>query len=144
MDGGLERLVQILHDFCMSPPPDNPALIYGLNPLFSQSPNPLLSMTSPAFDRHAAYGFSLAFQCVVNIGVRGSEPIRGRVAEAGTLDVVGRILEAWLAHKGFVVGPSASASGIPQREQRPARTTICNRVNVSVLLDRLLFQNLDC
>jgi hypothetical protein len=60
---------------------------------------------------------------VVNIGVRGSEPIRSRVVQAGTLDVVGCILEAWLANKGFAVGPSSSATGMPRetREQRNAR-----------------------
>ena len=75
------------------------------------------------FDRRAAYRFSLAFQRVVNIGVRGSEPIRSRVVQAGTLDVVGCVLEAWLASKGFAVGPSAGASGIPRetREQRQQR-----------------------
>ncbi|KAF8498409.1 hypothetical protein JB92DRAFT_2744621 [Gautieria morchelliformis] len=75
------------------------------------------------FDRAAAYRFSLAFQCVVNVGVRGSEPIRARVVQAGTLDVVGCVLEAWLASKGFAVAPSASASGMPRetREQRHAR-----------------------
>lgn len=78
------------------------------------------------FDTHAAYRFSLAFQCVVNIGVRGSEPIRSRVVEAGTLDVVGCVLEAWLASKGIAVGPAASASGLPResREQRALRRQI--------------------
>ncbi|KAJ7278391.1 hypothetical protein C8J57DRAFT_1060013 [Mycena rebaudengoi] len=91
MDGGLERLVRILHDFC--------------------------------FDKHAAYRFSLAFQCVVNIGVSCSEPIRSRVVQADTLDMVGCILEAWLAGRGFAVGPSMSATGLPRksREARAAR-----------------------
>lgn len=55
--------------------------------------------------------------------MRGSEDIRGRVVQAGTLDVVGCILEAWLANKGFAVGPSTSATGMPResREQRLAR-----------------------
>ncbi|KAH0833394.1 hypothetical protein J3R83DRAFT_12499 [Lanmaoa asiatica] len=116
MDGGLERLVRILYDFCMCPPPpENPNIIYGLSPPNTRPPK--------LFDKHAAYRFSLAFQCVVNIGVRGSEPIRSRVVQAGTLDVVGCILEAWLANKGFAVGPSSSATGLPResREQRLAR-----------------------
>ena len=50
-----------------------------------------------SFDHHAAYHFSLAFQCVVNIGVRGSESIRSRLVQAGTLEVVECILEVWLA-----------------------------------------------
>lgn len=124
MDGGLERLVRILYDFCMCPPPpENPSMIYGLSPPSTRPPKLVPTLNPPIFDKHAAYRFSLAFQCVVNIGVRGSEPIRSRVVQAGTLDVVGCILEAWLANKGFAVGPSSSATGLPResREQRLAR-----------------------
>jgi len=124
MDGGLERLVRILHEFCICPPPpENPAILYGLIPPNSRPPKLAPALNPHSFDKHAAYRFSLAFQCVVNIGVRGSEPIRSRVVQAGTLDVVGCILEAWLANKGFAVGPSSSATGMPRetREQRQQR-----------------------
>ncbi|KIJ11535.1 hypothetical protein PAXINDRAFT_171771 [Paxillus involutus ATCC 200175] len=124
MDGGLERLVRMLHDFCMCPPPpENPNIIYGLSPSNSRPPKLVPTLNPPTFDKHAAYRFSLAFQCVVNIGVRGSESIRSRVVQAGTLDAVGCILEAWLANKGFAVGPNASPTGLPResREQRLAR-----------------------
>ncbi|KAF9230393.1 hypothetical protein BU15DRAFT_91118 [Melanogaster broomeanus] len=123
-DGGLERLVRMLHDFCMCPPPpENPNIMYGLSPPNTRPPKLVPTLNPANFDKHAAYRFSLAFQCVVNIGVRGSEPIRTRVVQAGTLDVVGCILEAWLANKGFAVGPSSSATGLPRetREQRLAR-----------------------
>ncbi|KAJ2929624.1 hypothetical protein H1R20_g7466, partial [Candolleomyces eurysporus] len=123
-DGGLERLVRMLHEYCMSPtPPENPASIYGLTPPNARPPKPAPTLNPTSFDKHAAYRFSLAFQCVVNIGVRGSEQIRTRVVQAGTLDVVGCVLEAWLASKGFAVGPSASVTGVPRetREQRNAR-----------------------
>lgn len=81
---------------------------------------------SASFDKHTVYQFSLAFQCLVNISVRGSEPIRSCVVQSGTLDVVGCILEAWLANKGFTVGPSKSATGMPRetREQHQARMDI--------------------
>ncbi|KZT06101.1 uncharacterized protein LAESUDRAFT_743562 [Laetiporus sulphureus 93-53] len=124
MDGGLERLVRILHDFCMCPPPpENPTLFYGLSPSSAHPPKLVPTLNPKSFDKQAQYRFTLAFQCVVNIGVRGSEPIRSRVVQAGTLDVVGCILEAWLAGHGFAVGPSVSASGLPRetREQRNAR-----------------------
>ncbi|KDQ58833.1 hypothetical protein JAAARDRAFT_154035 [Jaapia argillacea MUCL 33604] len=124
MDGGLERLVRILHNFCISPPPpENPALLYGLTPPNYRPPKPAPTLNPATWDKHAAYRFSLAFQSLVNIGVRGSEHIRSRVVQAGTLDVVGMILEAWLASKGFAVGPSTSATGMPRetREQRLAR-----------------------
>lgn len=62
-DGGLERLVRILSTFDM---PE---------------------------DRRHLWKWSLAFQCVVNIGVRGTEQIRTRVVEAGAVHVVLRLLE---------------------------------------------------
>ena len=124
MDGGLDWLFGILHDFCISPPPpENPAIFYGLAPPGSHPPKATPMLLPKSYDKHAAYRFSLAFQCIVNIGVRGSEPIRSRVVQAGTLEVVGCILEAWLASKGFPVGPSVAANGMPRetREQRMAR-----------------------
>jgi hypothetical protein len=127
MDGGLERLVRMLHDFCLSPPPpENPALLYGLLPPNYHPPKPVPTLVPKAFDKHAAYRFSLAFQCIVNIGLCGSELIRTRVVQAGTLNVVSHILESWLASKGFAVGPSSSATGMPRetREQRAARKQV--------------------
>src|ERR1700733_16210518 len=124
MDGGLERLVRLLRDFCVCPPPpENPAILFGLSPPNSKPPKLVPTLNPTSFDKHAAYRFSLAFQCVVDIGVRGSETIRSRVVQADTLDVVGCILEAWLANKGFAVGPSSSATGLPRetREQRQQR-----------------------
>ncbi|KAF7291902.1 DNA helicase [Mycena indigotica] len=107
------------------PPPQSPAAFYGLLPSTYRAPRGTPQLNPPAgqFDKHAAYRFSLAFQCVVNIGVRGSEPIRSRVVQAGTLDVVGCILEAWLAGRGFAVGPSTSATGLPRetRQSKAAR-----------------------
>lgn len=124
MDGGLERLVRILHDFCICPPPpENPAILYGLSAPKAHPTKVVPTLNPKSFDKQAAYRFSLAFQSVVNIGVRGSEQIRGRVVQAGTLEVVGCILEAWLAGKGFAVGPNATAGGMHRetREQRLAR-----------------------
>jgi hypothetical protein len=59
----------------------------------------------------------------VNMGVRGSKPIRSCVVQAGTLDAVSCILEAWLAGKDFPVGPSSSATEMPRemREQMQVR-----------------------
>jgi hypothetical protein len=70
--------------------PRNPAFYLGPHIPQQQTVSqanrpPVLNPTS--YDRHAAYRFSLAFQCVVNIGVRGSEEIRRRVVQAGTLEV---------------------------------------------------------
>ena len=96
------------------------------------SPWPTLILKS--FDKHAAYRFLLAFQCIVNIGIRGSELIRSRVVQAGPLDVVGCILEPWLASKGFAVGPTSSAMGM-SRETRlvSGYTVLILDTNISFL-----------
>ena len=62
-------------------------------------------------DREAAQRFSLAFQSIVNIGVRGSEAVRTRVVQAGTLEVVAALLETWLLAKGFPLA-------LPPRRQK--------------------------
>ncbi|KAK7035485.1 hypothetical protein VNI00_011778 [Paramarasmius palmivorus] len=129
MDGGLERLVRLLLDFCISPPPpENPSLFYGLAPPGSRAPKLVPTLNPATWDKHASYRFSLAFQCVVNIGVRGTEPIRSRVVQAGTLEVVGCILEAWLAHRqlgagghGGITGSGSGSGARETREQRHAR-----------------------
>ena len=73
------------------------------------------------------YRFSPAFQCVVNIGVRGSAPIRARVVQACILDVIGCVIEVWLAWKGFAVGPSANVTNAP----RESRTTPAEKTNAT-------------
>ncbi|KAI8090006.1 uncharacterized protein BX664DRAFT_298137 [Halteromyces radiatus] len=52
--------------------------------------------TSHNTDKHSLWKWSLAFQCVVNIGVRGTEAIRTRVVEVGAVHVVLAILENFL------------------------------------------------
>lgn len=47
-------------------------------------------------DRHSLWKWSLAFQCMVNVGVRGTEAIRSRVVETGAVHVVLAILENFL------------------------------------------------
>lgn len=122
VDGGLECLVRLLLDFCNSPPPPiNPRHFYGLLPPGQAiKRKPLIPGRWQPFDRAAAGRFSLAFKCVVNVGVRGSENIRSRVVQAGMLSVVGSVLEQWLLSKGFAVVPSSTGSGAP-RENRQTR-----------------------
>lgn len=47
-------------------------------------------------DKHSLWKWSLAFQCVVNVGVRGTETIRTRVVEAGAVHVVLAILQNFI------------------------------------------------
>lgn len=112
-DGGLERLVHLMRDFCLSPPPpDDLSVVFGLSPL-TTPPTPPAPMLNPSiFDKHAAFRFCQALRCLFNVGVCGSELIRTRVVQAGTLDVIGCVLESWLLLKRFAVRPSESASGV--------------------------------
>ncbi|KAH8109689.1 hypothetical protein DFH11DRAFT_1730944 [Phellopilus nigrolimitatus] len=97
-DGGLRCLVRLLRDFRLSPPlPENPSAIYG-PPLLGFPARRPLPLPTP-------------------------NPLTSTPHTAGTLELVGCGLEAWLTSKGFAVGSSASASGIPResREQRLLR-----------------------
>ncbi|GLB41985.1 putative MYND finger [Lyophyllum shimeji] len=100
MDGGLERLVRILHDFCLCPRPRERCPHVRAHPAL-RAPAETAPDAQPA-----------------DMGQAGRVPLLPRLP-AGTLEVVGCILEAWLANKGFAVGPSSSATGMP-RETRAA------------------------
>ncbi|KAF9486655.1 hypothetical protein BDN71DRAFT_1563856, partial [Pleurotus eryngii] len=85
-DGGLKCLVCILHDFCICLLlPENPAMLYALCPPTTQWNQLIPTLNPPSFIKHTAYRFSLVFQYVVNTRVKGSEPIRSHVIQAGTL-----------------------------------------------------------
>lgn len=77
LDGGLERLIRILRQVPRSP-----------------SQPPMRGVITK--EMQAVWKWSLAFQCVVNIGVRGSENVRTRVVEAGMVPVAVRVLESYL------------------------------------------------
>ena len=47
-------------------------------------------------DMMGMWKWNLAFQCVVNIGVRGSEPVRTRVVEADMVPVIATILDNYI------------------------------------------------
>lgn len=125
MDGGLERLLDILRDSCLPREPTMPDL-WGLN-------GPCTARTINV-DHAISLRHSLAFQCVVNIGVRGNEAIRSRVVQAGALDIVAQILESWLKKNGIAIHSSslgsqaavdALAAGVPlpgtaSRRHRPS------------------------
>lgn len=103
-DGGLERLLEIMQesalprDHCLEPNFD----WFGL-----RGP-PTASILTQA--QQVALKHSLAFQCVVNIGVRGSETIRTRLVQSGALNVVAQIMEVWLQQKGVWIFPGPLGS----------------------------------
>jgi hypothetical protein len=78
-------------------------------------------------DKRSTWKWSLAFQCVVNVGVRGNEQIRTSVVEAEMIPVVMQLLGNFLktldqlsADKATTFTPSASYHGI--LESMPAST----------------------
>ncbi|KAJ9125143.1 hypothetical protein QFC22_000097 [Naganishia vaughanmartiniae] len=105
-DGGLERLLEIMQesalprDHCFEPNFD----WFGL-----RGP-PTASILTQA--QQVALKHSLAFQCVVNIGVRGSETIRTRLVQSGALNVVAQIMEVWLQQKGVWIYPGPLGSQV--------------------------------
>jgi hypothetical protein len=117
-------------------PPENPALLYGLLP--PNYPKPVPTLIPKAFDKHAAYRFSLVIRRIVNIGVCGSELIRSRVVQAGTLDVIGFILESWLTRKGFFISPSSITMGMLSPEKLASNARHINKYRQrSVTVNRL-------
>jgi hypothetical protein len=68
-------------------------------------------------DKHSLWKWSLAFQCVVNVGVRGTEAIRSRVVEAGAVHVVLAILE------NFLLALESKAEKDTQRTERKQQHT---------------------
>ncbi|GAA5943674.1 MYND-type zinc finger protein MUB1 [Sporobolomyces koalae] len=76
---------------------DAPALSSMLPALAGTAALPPSLLLPPSLkSRHLLYTYTLAFQCIVNIGVRGSEAIRTRVVQAGALEVVVHVLERYL------------------------------------------------
>lgn len=86
VDGGLERLIHILSA--------------------QQQPTDLRSL----------WKWSLAFQCVVNLGVRGTEHIRTRVVDAGAVPIVIQVLENFLKALDVVTRETQLQQQTRQRE----------------------------
>ncbi|RKP26084.1 hypothetical protein SYNPS1DRAFT_10559, partial [Syncephalis pseudoplumigaleata] len=86
VDGGLERLTHILETTSRADYPD----------------------------RRSAWRWILAYHCLVNVGVRGSEQIRARVERSGGVRVIIHVLESYLKTLESVdtAAPSPSSSSM--------------------------------
>lgn len=94
-DGGIERLVEILHE-CHN-------TTFNTTDNIFNSEKKLLT----------AWKWTLAFQCLVLIGTRGTEKIRQKVVRAGMLPIIATVLDNYMSlHEGNFV-PSLSGSGPP-------------------------------
>lgn len=86
-DGGIERLVEILHE-CHA------TSFTGADSIFNSERKIL-----------TAWKWTLAFQCLVLIGTRGSEKIRQNVVRAGMLPVIATVLDNYISlHEGSFLG----------------------------------------
>ncbi|KAI9016270.1 hypothetical protein CLU79DRAFT_764177 [Phycomyces nitens] len=60
----------------------------------------ILSPSAQSLEPRSLWKWTLAFQCVINVGVRGTEHIRTRVVEAGMIPIVMNVLDNFLkAHE---------------------------------------------
>ncbi|CDH59898.1 related to protein [Lichtheimia corymbifera JMRC:FSU:9682] len=83
-------------------------------------------------DRHSLWKWSLAFQCVVNVGVRGTEAIRSRVVETGAVQVVLSILENFLHALEQARNESEQERNNQQQQQQQQQQSIPPSSNVSL------------
>lgn len=82
-DGGIERLVEILHECHNS--------TFNVNDNIFNSEKKLLT----------AWKWTLAFQCLILIGTGGTERIRQKVVKAGMLPIIATVLDNYMGlHEG--------------------------------------------
>lgn len=106
VDGGIERLIEILHE-CHN-------LTFNLNDNIFNSEKKLLT----------AWKWTLAFQCLVLIGTRGTEKIRQGLVKAGILPIIATVLDNYLTlhERTFIHANSRqSASSNDLQSQNPTQ-----------------------
>ncbi|SGZ51667.1 CIC11C00000003329 [Sungouiella intermedia] len=89
-DGGIERLVEILHECHDS--------TFNVQDNIFNSEKKLLT----------AWKWTLAFQCLVLIGTRGTEKIRQKVVRAGMLPIIATVLDNYMNMHEVNVGSGSS------------------------------------
>lgn len=101
VDGGIERLIEVLHE-CHN-------LTFNVNDNIFNSEKKLLT----------AWKWTLAFQCLVLIGTRGTEKIRQGLVKAGILPIIATVLDNYLTlhERTFVHANSRQPVANEQQEQ---------------------------
>lgn len=95
-DGGIERLVEILHE-CHN-------TTFNVADTIFNSETKLLT----------AWKWTLAFQCLVLVGTRGTEKIRQKVVRAGMLPIIATVLDNYMTlHEGSFVALSSAVAQDP-------------------------------
>lgn len=123
-DGGIERLVEILHE-CHN-------CNFNSNDNIFNSEKKILT----------AWKWTLAFQCLVLIGTRGTEAIRQRVVRAGMLPIIATILDNYItlhdrafsqANRSFAGSNNNVFNGAPpQTSAGDSMTPVPNPENIDL------------
>ncbi|KAK6465797.1 hypothetical protein DFJ63DRAFT_333208 [Scheffersomyces coipomensis] len=102
IDGGIERLIEILHE-CH-------------NSTFNASDNIFNSEKKLL----TAWKWTLAFQCLVLVGTRGTEKIRQKVVKAGILPIIATVLDNYLSihERTFIHANSRTQQQQPHQQQQ--------------------------
>lgn len=108
-DGGIERLIEILHE-CHN-------CTFNLNDNIFNSEKKLLT----------AWKWTLAFQCLVLIGTRGTEKIRQKVVRAGMLPIIATVLDNYLTlYERTFFNANRAAGTNTEGQQSGEDTTLFN------------------
>lgn len=94
VDGGIERLIEILHECHNS--------TFNIKDTIFNSEKKMLT----------AWKWTLSFQCIVLIGTRGTETIRKRVVKAGILPIIATILDNYIVLHENILTPSSTTRRI--------------------------------
>ncbi|KAK6459645.1 uncharacterized protein RJT20DRAFT_144010 [Scheffersomyces xylosifermentans] len=111
VDGGIERLIEILHECHNS--------TFNVTDNIFNSERKLLT----------AWKWTLAFQCLVLVGTRGTEKIRQKVVKAGILPIIATVLDNYLSlHERTFI--HANSRQQQQQQQHQTRGNTVNPENI--------------
>ncbi|CAN3364787.1 MYND-type zinc finger protein Mub1p [Diutina catenulata] len=101
-DGGIERLIEILHE-CHN------TTFNTQDTIFNTEQKVL-----------TAWKWTLAFQCLVLVGTRGTEKIRQKVVQAGILPIIATVLDNYITLNGHLWKQAAPVSSSPPPSESTA------------------------
>ena len=101
VDGGIERLIEILHE------------CHNCRRFINENGDKQVLI---------AWKWTLAFQCLVLVGTRGTEKIRQKVVRAGILPIIATVLDNYLTlHEQVFLHTTTTTTLQQQQQQQPDR-----------------------
>ncbi|CAL1189238.1 unnamed protein product [Candida parapsilosis] len=102
VDGGIERLIEILHE------------CHNCRRFINENGDKQVLI---------AWKWTLAFQCLVLVGTRGTEKIRQKVVRAGILPIIATVLDNYLTlHEQVFLHTTTTTTSQQQQQQQPDRS----------------------